>query len=281
MLKGSIKLMLDCLLSGRIDYISQSGTEGRKCRGALLPMSSHHYIECAIVFDGSARINFPDKAVELIENRLLVILPETSHCEGYIRKSQPYSILWAAISPGGVGFFMSNYRCEKGRESGKRFGTIFSESHQLWKASQMTGLPDDILVRGRFVSSLVSACVQASVDMDKSTFCENEYHKQMVMQIKSYLDVHFTGDISLSEVAQMVRHSPNYTNFLFRKFAGKPIREYVVERRLAKACTLLKTTDLQLKKIAQLSGFNDQLYFSRMFRSHYNCSPADWRKRRR
>lgn len=54
---------------------------------------------------------------------------------------------------------------------------------------------------------------------------------------------------------------------------GAPPIQYLIRTRLERAAQLLQYKHLQIKQIAQETGFPDQLYFSRKFNSHFNCSP--------
>ena len=46
-----------------------------------------------------------------------------------------------------------------------------------------------------------------------------------------------------------------------------------------RACDLLLTTQLSLKRIAHLSGFKNEYYFGRVFKKHTNLPPGAYRKR--
>ena len=58
---------------------------------------------------------------------------------------------------------------------------------------------------------------------------------------------------------------------------SSPIR-YLTENRMKYAVKLLENTSLSIKEVAQKSGYDDQLYFSNIFRIHYGRSPRAYRK---
>ncbi len=55
-------------------------------------------------------------------------------------------------------------------------------------------------------------------------------------------------------------------------------KKYLAQRRVEKACELLKTTDLPIKTVAFSVGFDDQLSFSKFFKSNIGNSPKDYRE---
>ena len=55
-----------------------------------------------------------------------------------------------------------------------------------------------------------------------------------------------------------------------------PIK-YQNDIRLKNSCELLHSTNLTITEIAQSCGFNDPLYFSRIFKKKYNTSPTQFR----
>ncbi len=69
---------------------------------------------------------------------------------------------------------------------------------------------------------------------------------------------------------------------LTRQFQARlkmPPKKYMTLLRMEKATTLLASSELPIKKVAQLSGFNDPNYFEKVFRSHYKISPTDYRNK--
>jgi transcriptional regulator GlxA family with amidase domain len=59
---------------------------------------------------------------------------------------------------------------------------------------------------------------------------------------------------------------------------GKTPSEYIRELRLARACDLLLTTNMPISLVGNLSGYNDQYFFSKIFKKHIGVSPQKYRK---
>ncbi|MFA7230146.1 MAG: AraC family transcriptional regulator [Victivallaceae bacterium] len=72
----------------------------------------------------------------------------------------------------------------------------------------------------------------------------------------------------------------SYPHFrrLFRKHTGSPPGQYMIECRLRGAASQLLRSDTQISVIAENCGFEDEFYFSRLFKQHYQLSPLNYRK---
>ncbi|MEX1119987.1 MAG: AraC family transcriptional regulator [Terrimicrobiaceae bacterium] len=76
------------------------------------------------------------------------------------------------------------------------------------------------------------------------------------------------------------KHGYSTTTFRRRwiETFGSPPAKYLQELRMAEACRLLVETNLRIKEIATLTGFDDELYFSRRFHLEIGQSPRQYRK---
>ncbi|WP_017298773.1 response regulator transcription factor [Nodosilinea nodulosa] len=93
-----------------------------------------------------------------------------------------------------------------------------------------------------------------------------------------YIEAHYRQPISLSDVAQEAGYSPAYLTNLVQELTGRTIKQWIIERRMAQARTLLATTTQSVRHIAETSGYSDAGYFTRQFRQFHNLSPQDWRR---
>lgn len=67
-------------------------------------------------------------------------------------------------------------------------------------------------------------------------------------------------------------------NHLFKQNTGVSPLQYYTALRIENAEHLLKYTDLPINKIAASVGYEDPLYFDRVFKKQLNCSPKEYRK---
>lgn len=90
----------------------------------------------------------------------------------------------------------------------------------------------------------------------------------------------YNTPIKINDLAHDFNISRNYLYTLFKKTYGVSPQEYLLMRRIEKAKQLLSnnTTDLSVKQISIAVGFENPLYFSRVFRARTGFSPTQYRK---
>ncbi|MBD2107541.1 response regulator [Nodosilinea sp. FACHB-13] len=93
-----------------------------------------------------------------------------------------------------------------------------------------------------------------------------------------FIEAHYQKPISLNDVAQNVGYSPAYLTNLVQSHTGRTVKQWIIERRLAEAKTLLATTANSIRQIAEASGYSDAGYFTRQFRQFHGVSPQAWRQ---
>ena len=69
-----------------------------------------------------------------------------------------------------------------------------------------------------------------------------------------------------------------YLSKLFKEEKGETFINFVSDKRLEKSCELLANTELSIKEITAQVGYNDQNYYSRIFKSKYGFSPKEYRQ---
>ena len=94
-----------------------------------------------------------------------------------------------------------------------------------------------------------------------------------------YIGENYTQDIATEYLAEMEHLSCAHFRRLFKEKTGMTPTQYITAMRLKYAEQMLLETELSIKEIAKSVGFSDQLYFSKIFSSHFGASPSDFRKR--
>lgn len=100
----------------------------------------------------------------------------------------------------------------------------------------------------------------------------------IISKVKTYINLHLSENFSLEDVAESVGVSHFYLSKLFREETSETFINYLTEQRLDKAKQLLQETDLSVKEITASCGYNDQNYFSKLFKNRFGVSPTDFRQ---
>lgn len=97
--------------------------------------------------------------------------------------------------------------------------------------------------------------------------------------LHDFIGTHYQKPLNLNVIAQTMNYSQSYLSKVFiQKYGCPPIR-YLNQIRLQKACYLLTShPELTINQIAELIGYENQAYFSRIFKKHKGISPLQYRK---
>jgi transcriptional regulator GlxA family with amidase domain len=93
------------------------------------------------------------------------------------------------------------------------------------------------------------------------------------------LEQHSEKPWRLHELGKFVGLSPNHLATLFKNELGTTPHQYLLQARIAKACSLLRTTDMSVTDIAFEVGFTSSQHFARVFRKLENISARNFRRK--
>lgn len=107
---------------------------------------------------------------------------------------------------------------------------------------------------------------------------DDKVNNGYVELVQNYVRQHYREGFTSTQIQEVCGLSYKYAGTLFKEVTGQTIKEYQCTLRLRKAEQLLKETDKPIGEIAQLTGFSDVFYFSKIFRRERGCSPSEYRK---
>jgi AraC-like DNA-binding protein len=95
----------------------------------------------------------------------------------------------------------------------------------------------------------------------------------------TFIEVHLGERLTLAVIARAANLSTRSLVRLFRKEVGTSVVEFILRRRVSRACDLLRRTDHTCAEIAFEVGFGSVQHFNRIFRRLRRMSPGEWRQR--
>ena len=137
--------------------------------------------------------------------------------------------------------------------------------------STLSSLDDKKLIKD-FTQTFLLECTAAISNIRKTET------NPIITKVCDYVEQNLTQDISLEMAADYAGVSSFYLSKLFKEEKGETYINYVSDKRLEKSCQLLAETDLSIKEITAEVGYNDQNYYSRIFKTKYGLSPKEYRK---
>lgn len=104
----------------------------------------------------------------------------------------------------------------------------------------------------------------------------SEEGSEIVRKIKNHIIQNFSDyNFSLGDYLNSLPFSSDYLIKLFKKELGVTPHKYLTDTRLRAASDCLSTPQgYNISEIAQLCGFKEPLYFSRLFKKKYGVSPS-------
>jgi AraC-like DNA-binding protein/ligand-binding sensor protein len=103
-------------------------------------------------------------------------------------------------------------------------------------------------------------------------------HASALRKAERYIWEHYTRKLSLQEIAEVSGLSASYFSSIFKEEMGENLSGYLNRLRVEKAAALLSETDLPLSEISGACGFEDQSWFSKIFKSYLGVSPGKYRE---
>ncbi len=94
-----------------------------------------------------------------------------------------------------------------------------------------------------------------------------------------YINAFYTGNIRIPDLAKMEGLSPSRYNALFREAMGISAQGYITDLRLKAAASLLRSTNLDIKEVGAAVGYDDNHFFSKIFKKYYLLSPKQYREK--
>lgn len=131
-------------------------------------------------------------------------------------------------------------------------------------------------------SSEILAALHKMADIvegkDPEKSAEQQQAQNLARKAKEYIDEHYNEDLSLQQVAEHVGISQGYLSSLFKQKMDIHFIDYVNQVRVNHACVYLAQNYLKTYEIAYKMGFNDEKYFSKVFKKIKGISPSQYRK---
>jgi len=104
-------------------------------------------------------------------------------------------------------------------------------------------------------------------------------HFSALRKAERYIWKNYTRKLSLQEIADASGLSAPYFSTVFKEEMGENLSNYLNRLRVEKAATMLITTDVPISGVAFACGFEDQSWFSKIFKINTGFTPGKYRER--
>jgi AraC family transcriptional regulator of arabinose operon len=223
---------------------------------------------------GEGWCDLGENRYEIHPGQLLVIPPGTPHSYG-AKENGFWTIYWAHIKGENNLLLLS----ELGVTKGKPIIWLGEEPEVLALFEELLDIMEHGYAASRllYASQILTHLVGLMVWASHRSSGGNLNTTQKVAQSIAYMKQHLEQPVTVSTFATMANLSESHYRSLFKNQTGYAPMDYFIRLRIHKACQLLDTTDLSVKEIARMTGFQDAFYFSRAFKIVVELSPAKYR----
>ena len=104
-----------------------------------------------------------------------------------------------------------------------------------------------------------------------------EMHKgynENFMRLLEYVEENYTKKLNLKTLSEQFFLNVSYCSELFKKVTGMNFSDYLTRLRMEKAAKLLSTGKYKVREVAEMTGYSDAFYFSKVLKKYFGVTPA-------
>ena len=131
------------------------------------------------------------------------------------------------------------------------------------------------------IRTLDELCYRLQETVETFTECVFNYipskNNDIIKKAIQYISQNFASSITLKDVADHVHLNPAYFSTIFKQSTGSSFKEYLNMVRIEESKRLLTNTNYSVIDISVATGFEDQSYFSKVFKKYTGLTPKQYR----
>ncbi|UJF34563.1 response regulator [Paenibacillus hexagrammi] len=120
---------------------------------------------------------------------------------------------------------------------------------------------------------------RSMVQLSKFLLDHQQQDKNVIFEISKYLENHYQEDITLQDISNRFFLSREYISRKFKQEFSVNLSDYLGQIRMDKAKMLLLNPHLRITQVAEMVGYQDEKYFSKVFKKQEGLSPNEYRKK--
>jgi AraC-like DNA-binding protein len=249
--------------------------------GVSFTYSDHANLEIVFGVSGRAEIAMAGQRYVLAEGDVAIVPPGTAHLERILSRRQSYHVLWLNVRRDRLFIHSAMYsRADLFQVVRNAAIADFAAIRSFESAAEeaLSGRPYWInLFRARLIEGWVQTL--RTIAAHGSGLTAVQIQRSTIDKAKAFMQVHFSENLSLEQIADVVFLSPAYFSSFFSQNEKMTVFEYLHKLRIDEARRLLEKTSMSSKQISQRVGIPSVSYFCRLFKRIVGCSAQEYRAR--
>jgi len=251
----------------------------------FFPHAAHHSVKrkngskqyiLFYCFKGQGTIETDDMTIQLKSNTFYIIPPGIAH-HYYSHPKNPWSIYWVHFT--GIHAASFNEKFDSLFPEG--IPTLRLEEHRVLLFDNLIDVMEDGYSATNLEYVNISLWQLLNSFLYESFFLERgkkSMKKNPVENAIEYMKDHLDNALKINDIAAHFHYSPSHFYLIFKSYTGYSPINYFNHLKIQKACQYLSFTAMSVKEISFALGYNDPLYFSRLFKKLMSASPLQYRK---
>jgi len=204
---------------------------------------------------------------------ILYCLHGTEH-HYWADKDNPWTIFWLHVQGAEIDLFLKelNLTLQNPILSLGVSPMLVSNFREILDIMKMETCKTNFLYASALARQMLSN--QLYLQNEKIRLLDENYNFNKILM---FLSDHLTESLTIAEMAKYCNLSKTYFIRKFQKKYGYSPLVYFNRLKIESACQLLLVSKRNVKEIAFALGFNDPLYFSRLFQKVMGTSPTEYR----
>lgn len=252
------------------------------------PEHTHDYIEVVYMCSGATSHKINGKALRLSEGELLFI---SKHARHSIKRAEKNDVAVNFII---LPKFFENMVSVLGEENSQLKSFLIDclcssggPDFLLFKVAEI--LPIQNLIENliwtllydtknrRNINRVTMELLFLQLLSHADSFGYENLSDEVIVRVLRYIDENYASG-SLSEIANETHYSLSWLSKEIKRKTGMTYTELVQKKRLAQAEFYIKNTNMAIRDIARLVGYDNMSYFYKMFSAAYGVTPRMFRK---
>ncbi len=134
-------------------------------------------------------------------------------------------------------------------------------------------------VRASDILACLNKLADKYIDTEEKKVEENDNEESVpfVKEAKEYVEEHYTENLTVKEVAGIIGISSGYLSTMFNQSMGQSFVDYLNQLKINHACVYLEQNYLKVYEIAYKVGFQDEKYFTKVFKKIKGITPKEYK----